>query len=621
MSAYRKAKTSKKELKSLAKKDLEIKTAPQKPIEIKEKIKVQVEVGPVISVSDFAKKMEIPVTDLIKALIKNGVMATINENIDFDTAAIVADELGFEVIEEKEKKTEKSLIKQETKKGKSKVRPPIVTIMGHVDHGKTSILDYIRKTHVTEGESGGITQHITAYQAEKKDRIITFIDTPGHEAFTKMRAHGAQITDIVVLVIAADDGVKPQTIEAIDHSKASNVPIIVAINKIDSPGADPEKVKRELSDFGLLPEEWGGDTIMVPVSAKTGEGIDELLDMIILVSDLKNFQSFPDEAASSIVIESKIEKGKGATATILIQDGTLRINDAVVIGSSYGKIRTMEDYASRKIKSAAPSMPVRISGISEVAEVGESMIVVRDLKQAKEIADQNYIKKTAHGLRDESRIIMRDLTEKVASGEIQELKLIIKSDVKGSLDAILKVISDIKTEKVSVNIIKTGTGNITESDIMLAKTSNALIFGFRIKIDNLLKKIAENSKVLVRNYEIIYELVDDLRQILKGMLSPEIVEIEVGKAKVVQIFRNDNKMKVAGCNVLEGKIPKASDIKIKREGEIISTLKISSLRRGKEEVKEAISGSECGISLAAGSDVEIGDIIIAFRTEQKESTL
>ncbi|MFA6423240.1 MAG: translation initiation factor IF-2 [Patescibacteria group bacterium] len=619
MSAYKKAKLSKKEQKFQAKKADRVIQRPTVPIEVAPKIKKDIQISTYISVSDLSKKLNLSVTDVIKTLIKNGVMATINENIDFDTASIIGDELGFNIIPEESLKKEKEIKKEY--KGKSVSRPPIVTIMGHVDHGKTSILDYIRKTHVTEGESGGITQHIGAYQAEKKNRIITFIDTPGHEAFSKMRAHGANITDIVILVVAATDGVKPQTIEAIDHSKNANVPIIVAINKIDVPGADIEKVKRELSDYGLLPEEWGGDTVMVNVSAKTGEGIDGLLDMVLLIADLKNYQANPEEDATAIIIESKIEKGKGFSATVLVQNGTLKINDAIVAGRVFGKIRTMEDYAGKKIKLAGPSTPVRISGLSEVVEVGESMISTDDLKIAREIASQNALKESVVGKRDENKVMMRDLAEKVASGEIQELKIIVKSDVKGSLDALNKVISDIKTEKVALNLIRTGTGDISETDIMLARAAGALIFGFRVKIDTQIAKLAEVNKVIVKSYDVIYELVDDLKNILSGLIAPEIVEIETAKAKIVQIFRDDNKIKVVGCSVLEGKASIGQDVKIKRNDEIILATKIISIRREKSEVKDIIAGSDCGISLPPKTDVQVGDLLIPYKTESHEITL
>ena len=619
--AFRKrAKLSKKQQKANAKK-AEFETPVirvQAPVA---KEKGRIEVGPVIGVNDLAKKMNASVTDVIKSLIKNGVMATINENIDFETASIVADEFNFEVGEQSEEKTTNQPTEEVKKTTPGKARPPVVTIMGHVDHGKTSILDYIRKAHVVDKESGGITQHIGAYQATKKNQIITFIDTPGHEAFSKMRAHGANITDIVVLVVAADDGVKPQTIEAADHAKVANVPLIVAINKIDAPGADQEKVKRELADINLLPEEWGGETVMVPVSAKTGQGIEELLDMILLVSEMKQLKAHPEEPATCVVIESVMEKGKGASATILVQDGTLHINDAVVVGTVYGRIRTMEDYAGKKTKEALPSTPIKISGLSKVADVGEQLIVVGDTKIAKELAEKNLAKDSAHGLHDVTKSMMHDLTEKVRSGEINELKLIIKCDVKGSVDALLKVITDIKTEKVSVNIIRTGVGKISESDIMMAKASDALIFGFRAGIDSQSQKIADTNKVLVKSYDIIYELVDDLKSILKGLIAPEVVEIEIGKAKVVQIFRDDKKIRVAGCNVIEGKIARDANIKIKREKEIIQTAVITSLRRTAEEVKEIISGSDCGIGFAGGTDVQVGDVLVAFRTETRESSL
>ena len=549
-----------------------------------------VEAPSVLSVREFAELLKVPVTEIIGALVKNGVMATINESIDYDTMSIIADGLGFSLTEKAEEE-----IKLETKNTKKHLttRPPVVTVMGHVDHGKTMLLDAIRHTDVISTESGGITQHIGAYQVtvkrENKERTLTFLDTPGHEAFSAMRAHGANITDVVVLVVAANDGVKPQTIEAINHAKAASVPVVVAINKIDLPDSDIDRVKRQLADNGLLSEEWGGDVPMVPVSAKNKENIDEIIDMILLVADLKELKADATLPATGVVIESHMQAGRGPIATILIQEGTLHAHDVVVIGSTYGKVRIMENYLGKKISEATPSMPVRIAGLQEVPNFGDRVLAVADEKEAKELTKVKSIKRKV--------LSIGELSRDIKAGKIKELKLILKADVAGSLEAIKKSLNEISNEEVKINVLHEGVGDITESDVNMALASEALVIGFRVKASSDVMNLARRENVKISIYDIIYQLLDDLTAALSGLLEPEIVETEIGRMKILAIFKVHRNEKIVGGKVTSGKIENNCEVKIVRDKETIGEGKIVSLQQNMKDAREVLENFECGLKV------------------------
>lgn len=575
--------------------------------------KKPVELPAVLTVNEFANTLKVPITEVISKLIKNGVMANINESIDFDTMAIIADELGFEAKEKKEEKTSQ-VSEKETIKKNLKPRPPIVTVMGHVDHGKTKLLDAIRSTDVVATESGGITQHIGAYQVniktkEGKERTISFLDTPGHEAFSAMRAHGANITDVVVLVVAANDGVKPQTIEAINHAKAANVPIVVAINKIDLPDADSEKVKRQLADYDLNPEEWGGTTQMVPVSAKNGQNIAELLEMVLLVADLKELKADPTISATGVVIESHMQAGRGPIATVLIQEGTLKAGDSFVVGETYGKVRIMENYLSKKIREAGPSTPVRIAGLQDLPNFGDQFVVVQSEKQAKELTKVKTIKRKV--------LSITDISEEVKQGKIKELKLILKADVAGSLEALKTSLKNLSTEEVKINIIHEGVGNITESDINMAAASHALVIGFRVKADAAVMNLAQREDIKISIYDIIYQLLDDLAAALSGLLEPEIVETEIGRLEVLAVFKITKSDKIIGGKVISGKLKNSAEVKIMREKEEIGLGKIKSLQQEKKDVSEVLENFECGLDVETPTKIAVGDILEAYIKEER----
>jgi len=601
----------------------------EKRVEI-EKTKKEVELPAVLTVNEFASALKIPVTEVISKLVQNGVMANINESIDFDTMVIIGDELGFEV---KNKEEEKEVSEVKSVKKNLKPRPPVVTVMGHVDHGKTKLLDAIRSTDVVATESGGITQHIGAYQVEvrQKDapksrvsrgilrntqddfsgatRKITFLDTPGHEAFSAMRAHGANITDVVVLVVAANDGVKPQTIEAINHAKAASVPIVVAINKIDLPDADVEKVKRQLADHDLLSEKWGGKIPMVEVSAKNNLNIDGLLEMILLVADMKELKADSTLPATGVVIESHMQSGRGPIATVLIQEGTLKTGDPFVVGETYGKVRIMENYLSKKITEAGPATPVRIAGLQDIPNFGNQFLVVDDEKQAKELTKVKTIKRKV--------LSITDISADIKAGKIKELKLVIKADVAGSLEALKSSLENISTDEVKINIIHEGVGDVTESDVNMAVASHALVIGFRVKADGDVMNLAKRENIKISIYDIIYQLLDDLTAALSGLLEPEIVETEIGRLQVLAVFKNTKNDKIIGGKVTSGKLTINAEVKITRDKEEIGTGKIKGLQQEKKDSSEVLENFECGLDVETPTKILVGDVLEAYIKEER----
>ena len=574
-----------------------------------------------ISVQDLASKMSRKAGELIKQLMNLGVMATINQELDSETATILAGELGVTV----EVKAEKSMAVIEEIQDDPKdlvFRPPVVTVMGHVDHGKTSLLDAIRTTHVTASEAGGITQHIGAYQVEINNQKITFLDTPGHEAFTSMRARGAQVTDIAVLVVAADDGVMPQTIEAINHAKAAEVPIIVAINKIDKENATPEKVKQELTEYGLVVEEWGGDTIAVPVSAKNNLGIEQLLEMILLVAEVRDYKANPNRPAAGTVIEAELDKGKGPIATVLVSKGTLNIGDVAVAGCAYGRIKAMVDDNGRRVKKAGPSMPVEVHGLSEVPEAGELFYIVADEKLARHItAARTAVRKVEESKKIVAKVSLEDLFDKIKEGEIKELNVIIKADVQGSVEALRQALLRLSTGEVRVNPIHGGVGAINKNDIMLASASNAIIIGFNVRPDANAKATAQLEGVDLRLYRVIYDAIEDVKAAMTGLLDPTFKEVVLGKVEVRQVFKVPKSGTVAGCMVTEGKIIRSAKVRVIRDSIVIHDGVMESLRRFKDDVKEVAEGYECGIGIEKFNDIKEGDIIEAFVLEEVKRTL
>jgi translation initiation factor IF-2 len=580
----------------------------------------KVVIGETIILSELAKSMHKTASELIKKLFEMGIMATINQSLDSDTAILLADEFGVE-IEVRQEKIVEILEDDQDNPRDLKERPPVVTVMGHVDHGKTSLLDAIRNTKVTTTEAGGITQHIGAYQVEIQGKKITFLDTPGHEAFTAMRARGAQVTDISILVVAADDGIMPQTVEAINHSKAAGVPIIVAINKIDKPGANVDKVMQELTEYELIPEAWGGDTIMVPVSAKKGEGIETLLEMILLVAEVAELRANPKRQARGTVIEAKLDRARGPLATLLIQKGTLKIGETIVAGSVFGKIRAMYDDTGKSIRSAGPSMPVEILGFSEVPEAGEIFIAIKDERDARYAAQIQAIKKREEEMRKSSRVSLDDLFAKISEGEVKELNIIIKADVRGSVEAISQSLEKLGTDEVKVRIIHVGVGAINESDVMLADASNAIIIGFNVRPDAQTRKAAELAMVDMRLYSVIYDAIEDVKKAMAGLLEPEFKETWLGQVEVRNTFKVPKVGLVAGGYVLEGKITRNSEVRIIRDGVVIFQGKLASLKRFKDDAKEVAQGFECGIGIENYNDIKEGDIIEAFIMEETEREL
>lgn len=572
-----------------------------------------------ITVREYAEMVGVSATEIIKRLMELGEMLTITQSMSPEAIEVISDSLGYEVeITSPYSEEEAVEEKLEGEEAELAEKPPVVTVMGHVDHGKTTLLDTIRKTDIAMREHGGITQHIGAYQVKHDGKMITFIDTPGHEAFTAMRARGAKITDIAVLVVAADDGVMPQTIEAIDHAKAAGVPIIVAINKIDKPNANPDKVKQQLVEYGLVPEEWGGDTIFVPISAKLGENINELLEMILLVAEVQELKANPRGRARGVVIEAKLDRGRGPVATILVEKGTFSVGDAVVAGLSHGKIRALINDRGEKVEKAGPGTPVEILGLSSVPEPGNELFVVKDEKEARKIAEERALKLRVAEASRRRYISLEELFKKAKEGEVQTLNLIIKADVQGSLEAVRDALSKIKVEKVNLNIIRAAVGGITEADVMLAAASDALIIGFNVRPDPQGKKLAAREGVEIRTYKVIYQLIEEMEAALKGMLAPEFEEVDIGRVEVRKVFKISRVGVVAGCFVVEGKITRNAQVRLVREGKIIYDGKVASLRRFKDDVSEVKEGYECGVRLENFQDIKVGDLIEVYEVVEKK---
>lgn len=578
-----------------------------------------------ISVQEFAKKMSVKSNEVIQKLMRLGMMATINQAIDLDTATLVASEFEYE-IENVSVAPEDLLTEQDTQEVINtedvQMRPPVVTIMGHVDHGKTSLLDMIRKTNVAGGEAGGITQHIGAYTINTDGgKSVTFIDTPGHESFTAMRARGAKVTDVVVIVIAADDGVMPQTKEAINHAKSAGVPIIVALNKMDKQGVDPEKIKKQLTEFELVPEEWGGDTIYVPVSAKTGNGIPQLIESILLQSEVLELKANPKKLAKGVVIESRLDKGRGAVMTILVQDGTLHIGDNIVTGSDFGRVRDMRDDKGMKLKEAGPSRAAEITGLSGVASAGDEIVVVPDEKRAKQIAEMRKNIEREKELGQSSKVSLDSLYEKIDEGDVKELKVIVKADTDGSVEVLKDAIQKLSTPKVSVKVVHGAVGGISENDVMLAMASKAIVVGFNIRPQNDARKLAEQKQVEIRLYKIIYELSDDLKKAMAGLLDPNKVEKIIGRVEVREIYSIPKVGTIAGCMVQDGKITRSSKVRLIRDDAEIYMGQLASLKRFKDDAREVKAGLECGLSILNYNDIKVGDIIEPFDIEEVAATI
>lgn len=585
----------------------------KKPAKKKTKKKV-ITIEEQLTVARLAEKLAIPATELIKKLMDLGMMLNQNAPVDFDTASLLAEEYGakLEMKAAEQDESESVEIEEEPENLEPVPRAPVVTIMGHVDHGKTSLLDKIRQSHVAQSEAGGITQHIGAYQVELEGGKITFLDTPGHEAFTSMRARGAQVTDIAILVVAANDGVMPQTLEAISHAKAANVPIIVAINKIDAPGANPDRVKQQLSEHGLIPEDWGGDTICVPVSALRGDGIGELLEMINLVAEMQELKAPVDGLAKGTVIEAKLDKFRGPVATVLIQKGTLKVGDPVVAGTVCGRVRALTNDKGQNIKTAGPSTPVEVLGLGDVPHAGDLFQVTTSEKQAREIAAKR-LSKEKEEMQKTTRVSLEDLFQQIQSADIKELRLLIKTDVQGTAEAVKQQLEKLSNEEVNVVAIHTGVGAISESDINLAAASNAIVIGFSVRPDAIAKKAAEREKVDIRTYRVIYDAVEDIKKALKGMLAPVYKEEVLGHAEVREVFKVPKVGNVAGSYVLDGRILRSASVRVLRDNVVIYEGELASLRRFKDDVREVTSGFECGIGVDKFNDIKVGDIIEAYR--------
>ena len=579
---------------------------------------VRVEIPEEISVGELASRLKATAGEVIKKLVGLGVMATVNQLIDFDTAAMICEEMGAEYTREVVVTIEEKLFDQtEDTDEMLQGRAPVVCVMGHVDHGKTSLLDAIRHANVTAGEAGGITQHIGAYRVKINDQDITFLDTPGHEAFTAMRARGAQATDIAILVVAADDGIMPQTVEAINHAKAAGIDIIVAINKMDKPTANPDAVKQELTKYDLVPEEWGGDVICVPVSALTKMGIDDLLESVLLVAEVKELKANPDRRAKGIIIESRLDKGRGPVATVLVQNGTLHAGDVVIAGTAVGRVRAMTDYTGRTVKVAGPSVPVEITGLAEVPQAGDQFAAVEDEKMARELAEQRKAEAKEEVFKANSRANLNDLFAQISEG-VKDLNIIIKADVDGSAEAVKQSLQKLTNEEVKVNVIHTAVGGINEGDVMLAAASNAIIVGFNVRPDKSALDSAERQGVDIRTYRIIYDCIEEISAAMKGMLAPQFVEVLLGHAQVRQTIHIPNVGFIAGSYVQDGKITRQSQIRVVRDGIVIFEDEIASLRRFKDDVREVAAGYECGVGLKKFNDIRTDDILEAFIMQEVE---
>ena len=577
----------------------------------------KIEIPESITVKDLAAEMKKTTADVIKKLLGYGIMATINQEVDFDTAYLVAQEFGI-TASKKEVVSEEDILfdDSEDKEEELEVRPPVIVVMGHVDHGKTSLLDTIRKTNVIEGEAGGITQAIGAYKVKVKDREITFLDTPGHEAFTAMRARGAQITDIAILVVAANDGVKPQTVEAINHAKSAGIPIIVAINKIDLPDSNIEKVKQELMAYDLVPEEWGGDTIFVPISAKKGENIDQLLEMVLLEADVLELKANPRKQAKGAVIEARLDKAKGAIATMLVQRGSLDVGDTIVVGSSIGRIRAMKNDKGKVVKSAGPSTPVEIMGLTEVPQAGDTFYEVKNEKMAKHLIERRKRQEREKALNATTKVTLDNLFSQMEEGNLKVLNLIVKADVQGSVEAVKQALEKLSNEEVKVKVIHAATGAVNQSDVTLAKVSNAIIIAFNVRPDNMAREIAEKDEVEIKPYSIIYQAIEDVEAAMKGMLDPEFEEKVIGNVEVRQTFRISNVGTIAGGYVISGKVERNANVRVIRENVVIHDGHLSTLKRFKDDVKEVTKGFECGIQIENYNDIKEGDVIEVYIMEE-----
>lgn len=581
------------------------------------KQQLKVLIPDVILVSELASRLKVTATDVIKKLMGLGIMATINQEIDFDTASLVAEELGAKVEKEVIVTIEERLIDDEADTAEVlQDRCPVVVVMGHVDHGKTSILDRIRHANVTASEAGGITQHIGAYQVKHDGKTITFLDTPGHEAFTAMRARGANITDIAILVVAADDGIMPQTIESINHAKAAGISIIVAINKMDKEGANPERVKQELTEHELVCEEWGGDVICVPVSAKTGEGIDTLLENILLVAEVRELKANPNRLAKGTVIEARLDKGRGTIATLLVQNGTLHTGDVIIAGTAVGRVRVMTNHKGKIVKTAGPSVPVEITGLAEVPSAGDVFNAVEDERLARELVDQRKHAAKEEQFKSFQKVTLDSLFTQIAEGEIKELPIIVKADVQGSVEAVKQSLEKLSNDEVRVKVIHGGVGAVSESDVMLASASNAIIVGFNVRPDPVAAESAARDGVDIRMYRIIYDAIEEISTAMKGMLAPKFREVAMARIEVRQVYKISNVGMVAGCYVLDGKVTRSCSIRVVRDGIVVAEDKMASLKRFKDDVKDVASGYECGITLEKFNDVKEGDIFEAFIMEE-----
>lgn len=600
-----------------SRKDKEAQKMRRLEMERQRRQKLEITIPDEIQVGELAARLKVTAAEVIKRLMSLGVMASVTEVIDYDTAAMVAMEIGAKVEKEVILTIEDRLIDDSEDNDENlQERSPVVVVMGHVDHGKTSLLDVIRHTNVTSTEAGGITQHIGAYRVMVNGRPITFLDTPGHEAFTSMRARGAQVTDIAILVVAADDGIMPQTVEAINHAKAAGVSIIVAINKMDKDTANPDKVKQELTEHELVPEEWGGDVICVPVSAVTKQGIDTLLEMVQLVADIKELKANPDRLAKGTVIEAKLDKGRGPVATVLVQNGTLHTGDVIIAGTALGHVRVMRDDLGRQVEQAGPSVPVEITGLAEVPSAGDTFNAVEDERLARELVEQRRHKQKEEVFKSYQKVTLDNLFSQIAEGEMKELPIIVKADVMGSVEAVRQSLEKISNDEVRVRVIHGAVGAVSESDVMLAEASNAIIVGFNVRPDPVAKENAEQSGVEIRLYRIIYDAIEDVTAAMKGMLAPKYKDVDLGRAEIRQVYKITGVGVVAGCYVLEGKITRNANIRVVRDGIIIADDKLSSLKRFKDDVREVAAGYECGMTMEKFNDIKEGDILEAYVVEE-----
>ena len=586
-------------------------------LEIARKQQLKVEIPEEISVGELATRMKKSAAEVIKQLMKLGVFASVSEIIDYDTAALVAMELGCKVEKEVIVTVEERLIDDHEDKPEDLVpRAPVVVVMGHVDHGKTSLLDYIRHANVVSGEAGGITQHIGAYTVEINGSPITFLDTPGHEAFTSMRARGAMVTDIAILVVAADDGIMPQTVESINHAKAANIPVVVAINKMDTVGANPDRIKQQLTEYDLVSEEWGGDTIIVPISAKTGMGIEELLENLVVLAEVQELKANPNRAAKGTVIEARLDKGRGPIMTVLVQNGTLKLGDIIIAGTAVGRVRTMINDKGQRVTTAGPSTPVEISGLSEVPSAGDVFNAVGDERMARELAEERRISQANNAMPGTKKVSLEDLFSQIQAGEMKTLNLIVKADVQGSAEAVKTSLEKISNDEVRVKVIHSAVGAINESDVMLAATSGAIIVGFNVRPDNAARDSAVRSNVDIRMYRVIYDCINEIEAAMKGMLAPKFKEVIIGHAEVRETYKVSKVGTVCGCYCTDGKIQRGCDVRVLRDNIVIHEGSLASLRRFKDDVKEVASGYECGMQVEKFNDIKVGDIIECFVMEQ-----